>query len=62
MVNPLAAILQPFRHAVLDPAAPTATGAAGGWVALLVPGAIVLTSFASDCGSSTARLRVAEEL
>jgi ABC-2 type transport system permease protein len=45
MLNPLAAILQQFRHAVLDPSAPTAAEAAGGWVALLVPGAIVLACF-----------------
>ena len=42
MLNPLAAILQQFRHAVIDPAAPTAAEAAGGWARLLIPAAIIV--------------------
>ena len=41
MLNPLAAILEQFRHAVIDPGAPTAAEAAGGGVCLLVPAAII---------------------
>lgn len=41
MLNPLAAILEQFRHAVIDPAAPSAADAAGGAAWLLVPLAIV---------------------
>ena len=37
MLNPLAAILEQFRHAVIDPNAPTAAEAAGGANWLLVP-------------------------
>ena len=37
MLNPLAAILEQFRHAVIDPAAPTAAEAAGGGAWVLVP-------------------------
>ena len=43
MLNPLAAILQQMRHALIDPAAPTAAQAAGGTERLLIPAAIVLT-------------------
>jgi ABC-2 type transport system permease protein len=44
--NPLATSLQQFRHAVLDPSAPSAAQAAGGTVYLLVPIAIVVAIFA----------------
>lgn len=46
MLNPLAAILQQVRHAVIDPAAPTAAELAGGAPWLLVPAAIVVGVFA----------------
>jgi ABC-2 type transport system permease protein len=42
MLNPLAAILTQVRHAVIDPAAPTAAAAAGGAEYLLIPLAITL--------------------
>jgi ABC-2 type transport system permease protein len=42
MASPVAAILEQFRHAVIDPAAPTAAEAAGGGVRVLVPLAILL--------------------
>lgn len=42
MLNPLAAILTEMRHAVIDPAAPSAAAAAGGAVRLLIPLGIVL--------------------
>lgn len=42
MLSPLAAILQQFRHAVIDSGAPSAAAAAGGTVRLLVPAAILV--------------------
>jgi ABC-2 type transport system permease protein len=44
MLNPLAAILEQFRHAVIDPAAPSAAEAAGGPAWLLVPAAVVVAA------------------
>jgi ABC-2 type transport system permease protein len=41
MLNPLAVIVQQFRHAVIDPSAPSAAAAAGGAEMLLIPGAIL---------------------
>ena len=41
MLSPLAAILQQFRHAVIDPSAPSAAAAAGGSARLLIPAALV---------------------
>ena len=40
MMNPLAAIIEQGRHAVIDPSAPTAAAAAGGTARLLIPLAI----------------------
>jgi ABC-2 type transport system permease protein len=40
MLSPVAAILQQFRHAVIDPTAPSAAAAAGGGAWVLVPVAI----------------------
>jgi ABC-2 type transport system permease protein len=42
MLNPIAAILEQMRHAVIDPNAPTAAQAAGGAGRLLLSGAIVV--------------------
>jgi ABC-2 type transport system permease protein len=42
MLSPLAAILQQFRHAVIDPSAPSAAAAAGGSARLLIPAALVV--------------------
>lgn len=42
MMNPLAAIIEQARHAVIDPSAPTAAAAAGGTVRLLIPLAIAV--------------------
>jgi ABC-2 type transport system permease protein len=42
MLSPVAAILTQVRHTFIDPQAPTAADAAGGWAYLLVPGGIVL--------------------
>jgi ABC-2 type transport system permease protein len=41
MLSPLAAILQQFRHAVIDPGAPSAAAAAGGSGRLLIPAALL---------------------
>lgn len=42
MLNPLAMLLTQMRHAVIDPAAPTAAQVAGGHVPLLIPLGIIL--------------------
>ncbi len=42
MLNPLGAILQQMRHALIDPNAPTAAAVAGGWERLLIPGGILV--------------------
>jgi ABC-2 type transport system permease protein len=46
MVNPLATVLQQFRHAMVNPATPSASAALGGGVLLLVPIGITLALFA----------------
>jgi ABC-2 type transport system permease protein len=45
MANPLATILQQFRHAMVNPAAPSAASALGGTALLLVPVGITLALF-----------------
>ena len=42
MLNPLAALIQQMRHALIDPTAPSAATAAGGWVWLLIPAGITV--------------------
>jgi ABC-2 type transport system permease protein len=42
MANPIAAIIEQARHAVIDPSAPSAAAASGGAVRLLIPLAIVV--------------------
>jgi ABC-2 type transport system permease protein len=42
MLNPLASILQQMRHALIDPTAPSAATAAGGWQWLLIPAGITV--------------------
>jgi len=42
MLNPLGALLQQMRHALIDPTAPSAAAVAGGWERLLIPGGILL--------------------
>jgi ABC-2 type transport system permease protein len=42
MCNPLAAIVQQTRHALIDPTAPSAADAIGGGVRLLIPLAILV--------------------
>ena len=46
MLNPLAAILQEMRHAVIDPGAMSAGEAAGGWGWILIPAGLVAGVFA----------------
>ena len=46
MLNPLTAILQEMRHAVIDPNAASAGQAAGGWEWILIPAGLVLGVFA----------------
>jgi len=63
MMNPIAAILEQFRHAVIDPGAPTAAEAAGGTLHLLVPLAILVGAFAVGYRVfDRAAPRIAEEL
>jgi ABC-2 type transport system permease protein len=45
ILNPLAAIIQQFRHAVLDPSAPSAAAAAGGSARLLIPAGVIAAAF-----------------
>jgi ABC-2 type transport system permease protein len=42
MINPIAAVLTQMRHAVIDPAAPSAAGVIGSTAGLLIPAAIVV--------------------
>ncbi|ADB53882.1 ABC transporter permease [Conexibacter woesei] len=42
LINPLAVIIQQFRHAVIDPSHPSAVEAAGGWLLLLAPTTILV--------------------
>jgi ABC-2 type transport system permease protein len=42
MLSPIAVILEQFRHAVIEPGAPTAAAAAGGGLRLLIPAAILV--------------------
>jgi ABC-2 type transport system permease protein len=42
LLNPLADVIQQFRHAVIDPSHPSAATVAGGWTFLLLPGGILL--------------------
>jgi ABC-2 type transport system permease protein len=46
MLNPLAAVVQQTRHAVIDSGAPSAAAAAGGGARLAIPAAIVVGAFA----------------
>ena len=46
IANPVAALLTEVRHAVLDPSAPSAAAAAGGYPILLIPLAIVFAVLA----------------
>jgi ABC-2 type transport system permease protein len=46
MSNPLAVILEQFRHAVIDQGAPNAVDAAGGWVWMLIPIAVFIATIA----------------
>jgi ABC-2 type transport system permease protein len=63
MLSPVAVILEQFRHAVIDPAAPTAAEAAGGGLRLLVPAAILIGVVALGYRVfDRAAPRIAEEL
>lgn len=42
LLNPLAVIIQQFRHAAIDPSHPSAATVAGGWTFLLLPAGILL--------------------
>ena len=46
MANPLAAIITEMRHALIDPAAPSASEAIGGGARILIPLAVVVGTFA----------------
>jgi ABC-2 type transport system permease protein len=45
MLNPLAALIQEARHAIVGPSQPTAAEAIGGAPMLLIPGGIVVATF-----------------
>lgn len=62
-MNPLAAILIQMRHVVIDPSAPTAVDAVGGWTWLLVPiGLGLLVIVAGFLVFRREAPRIAEEL
>jgi ABC-2 type transport system permease protein len=44
MASPIAVVIVQFRHAVIDPSAPSAAQAAGGWAWMLIPGAVWLAT------------------
>jgi ABC-2 type transport system permease protein len=46
MANPITAVLTQMRHALIDPAAPTAAQAIGGGVRLLIPLLVIAVVFA----------------
>jgi ABC-2 type transport system permease protein len=48
MANPLAAIIEQARHAVIDPSAPSAAAASGGTVRLLIPLALTAAVVAAS--------------
>jgi ABC-2 type transport system permease protein len=63
MLNPLAALVQQFRHAVIDPSAPSTVDVMGGYALLLIPlalgtGLFALGFLAFQRGAAT----MAEEL
>jgi ABC-2 type transport system permease protein len=63
MLNPFAAILQQFRHAVIDPAHPSAFETLGGGALILVPlGLIVLLAVGGFRYFDRKAPRIAEEL
>jgi ABC-2 type transport system permease protein len=63
MVNPLAAIIQQFRHAVIDPSHPSAAEAIGGGARLLIPlGLIALITVVGFRYFDRKAPRIAEEL
>jgi ABC-2 type transport system permease protein len=63
MLNPIAAVMQEFRHVVIDPAAPSAADAIGDAALLLVPAAIVLGTLALGLWVFAREApRIAEEL
>jgi ABC-2 type transport system permease protein len=43
--NPIASVLTQMRHAVIDPAAPTAADALGGVALLLIPAGVIISAF-----------------
>lgn len=63
LFSPLAVVIQQFRHAVIDPSHPNAVAAAGGWLPLLVPAAILLALlFGGYRYFDRAAPRIAEDL
>jgi ABC-2 type transport system permease protein len=63
ILNPLAAIFQQVRHAVIDPSAPSAADVAGGAATLVVPFGIVIGCFALGLWFFSRQApRLAEEL
>jgi|SRR5437588_1539191 len=45
MLNPLAVVLEQWRHAVIDPHAPSASQAIGGWPELMIPLGLIVALF-----------------
>ena len=63
MANPFAAVLQQFRHAIVDPSHQSAAAAIGGTGRLALPAAVVVATFALGLWVFVrAAPKVAEEL
>jgi ABC-2 type transport system permease protein len=63
MCNPLAAVVQQVRHAIIDPHAPTAGQAIGGDIRLLIPaGIVVVLAIGGFWWFNREAPRIAEEL
>ena len=55
MLNPLAVVIEQARHALIDPAAPTAAQAAGGTLRLVIPIGFSVALFIGSCSTNHAR-------
>jgi ABC-2 type transport system permease protein len=63
LLNPLADLFEQFRHAIIDPTAPSAAAAMGGWELLLIPiGIVAITCLAGFTVFNRMAPHIAEDL
>jgi ABC-2 type transport system permease protein len=63
LLNPLADLFEQFRHAIIDPTAPSAAAAMGGWALLLIPiGIVAITCLAGFTVFNRMAPHIAEDL